>query len=64
VIEVDIGEIQGGQVIGKIKEVLDSYADSEQLYEDYMRDTFQKVLFHNDDESMHRLQKLMIGGYR
>lgn len=64
VIEVDIGEIQGGQVIGKIKEILDSYADAEQQYEEYMTTTFQKVLFMNDQTSVDRFQKLLIGGYR
>jgi hypothetical protein len=33
-IEVDIGEIHGGRVIGKIKEILGSYANQEQIYQD------------------------------
>jgi hypothetical protein len=64
VIEVDIGEIQGGQVIGKIKDTLDSYGDSEQLYQEYMENTFQKVLFQNDQETYNRYLKMMVGGYR
>lgn len=64
VIEVDVGEIQGGQVIGAIRTILDSYADQEELYQDYMINTFQRVLFMNDDESYSRMQKMLVGGYR
>lgn len=64
VIEVDIGEIQGGQIIGKIKEVLDSYSDAEEHYQEYLENTFSKVLFQNDQESFTRYLKLQVGGYR
>lgn len=62
VIEVDIGEIEGGQVIGKIKEILDSYSDSEIQYQDYMTTTFQKVLFMNDEETYRRFMAVLGGG--
>lgn len=64
IIDIDIGQIQAGQQIGKIKEIVESYADQEQLYTEYLLTRFAKVLFQNDDENMHRLQKLIIGGYR
>lgn len=64
VIEVDIGELQGGQVIGKIKEILDSYADANEQYTEYLLGTFGRVEFMNDNETYTRFLKLQIGSYR
>jgi hypothetical protein len=64
VIEVDIGEIQGGQVIGKIKETLDGYNDAEEQYQEYLMNTMGKVLFMNDNEGFVRWLKLTVGSYR
>jgi hypothetical protein len=61
---VDVGELQGGQVIGKIKEILDSYSDANELYDEFMINTMAKVLFMNDQESYGRHTKLLTGSYR
>ena len=64
VIDMDIGELHGGQVIGKFKEILDSYADAEELYETYLTEKWAKVSFMQDSESYSRWLKLLIGGSR
>lgn len=64
VIELDVGEIYGGQVIGKIKDILESYADSEQLYQEYLETTMAKLFVLQDGESIRRLTAIAVGGYR
>lgn len=60
IIELDIGELQGGHNLGKIKEVIESYSDAEENYQDWLLNVIQKVSYMNDKESFTRLLKLMI----
>lgn len=64
VIPMDLGELHGGQVLGRFKEIVDGYADSEELYQTYLTEKFQKVSFMNDQESFHRMLKSIVGGSR
>ena len=64
IIQLDIGQLLGGMNIGKFKEIVDGYADSEELYETYLREKWQKIAFLNDEESAHRYMKLLISGSR
>jgi hypothetical protein len=64
VIRLDIGELRAGVQIGKIKEIIDGYADAEQMYQDHLREVWSKVSFMNDQESMRRYMSLMIGSSR
>ncbi len=64
VIRLDIGELFAGQALGRIKEVLDSYADSEELYQTFLTEKWEKIALMNDSESYTRLLRLQIGGSR
>ncbi|EKD22627.1 MAG: hypothetical protein ACD_84C00032G0001 [uncultured bacterium] len=64
VIPMDLGEMHSGQVLGRFKEIIDSYADSEELYQTYLTEKMEKVLFMNDSESFTRHLKLLIGSSR
>jgi len=64
VIQLDIGELYGGVQVGRIKEIVDSYADAEQMYQEYLAEKWGKVAFMNDSESMRRFTSLLIGGAR
>jgi hypothetical protein len=64
IIQLDLGELHGGQVIGKFKEIIDGYADAEELYQTYITEKFQKILYMNDSESFSRFTKLLISGMR
>lgn len=64
IIQMDVGELQGGHNIGRFKEVIDSYADAEENYNDYLENTVQKVMFMNDATSFSRLIKLISGNNR
>lgn len=62
VIPIDIGEYQGGMTIGKIKDLIDSYEDSEEQYKEYLLTKWAKVSKLNDNETAERLVRLMTGG--
>ena len=61
---MDKGRLEGGAELGRFREVIDSYSDAEEQYQDYLLNTWQKVAFMNDRESYERFTKMMIGAYR
>lgn len=63
-ITLNQGRIEGGAEIGRFREIVDSYADAEEMYQDYLLNTWQKVAFMNDRESFERHIRTMIGAYR
>ena len=63
-IRLDMGELIAGQNLGAIKEVIESYADAEELYQTYIRETWAKVALMNDRESWTRMYRQLIGGFR
>jgi hypothetical protein len=64
IIQMDLGELHGGQQLGRIKEVIDSYAEAEELYQLFLTEQWTKVALMNDTESWTRLLKTIIGGNR
>lgn len=64
IIEIDQAELQGGAALGMFKTILEGYSDSEQNYQDFLSETWQRVAFMNDQETHHRYLKLLTGGMR
>lgn len=64
IIQLDVGELHGGQTIGKFKEIIEGYADSEELYSIYLTEKWAKASFQNDIVSNTRLIKSIMGGNR
>ena len=64
IVELDQAFLSGGQVLGKIKEIIESYADADTMYKEYLRTTWQKVAALNDTETNDRFLRLMIGAHR
>lgn len=64
VVEMDLGELHGGQQLGKIKEIIDSYSDADELYRTFLKEKWAKVAFMNDQETWGRTLRSMIGGAR
>lgn len=54
-------QLSGGQELGRFKDIVDSYADAEQMYSDYLKDKWQKIAMMNDEMSMTRFVKMQIG---
>lgn len=64
VIRVDVGELMGGFQLGRFREIVDSYSDSEELYQTYLREVWQKVSIMNDAQKWTRTLRMVIGGHR
>jgi hypothetical protein len=64
IIKIGMAQLSGGQDLGKFKEIVESYADSEEMYTEFLRTVWAKVSLFNDTQSSTRLLKLMIGGMR
>lgn len=64
VILMDRAQLSGGQDLGRFKEVIDGYADSEQMYQDYLIEKWGAIAFMNDSETFTRFIKMGIGSYR
>jgi hypothetical protein len=64
IIQLDMGQLFAGVNIGRIKDIIDSYADAEANYQDYITQKWAKISIMNDRESWTRLLRLTMGGQR
>lgn len=53
-IKIDQAYLTGGQELGAVKEVVLSYSDAEQMYQDYTREIVQKAFFFNNNSQAHQ----------
>ncbi|HWT40252.1 MAG TPA: hypothetical protein VN081_03200 [Dongiaceae bacterium] len=61
VVETDMARLVGGMELGRFREILDGYADSEQNYKDY-REKWAKIVQMTDPMSRERMLRMMVGG--
>ena len=64
IVRMDMAQIYAGNSLGTFKEVIDGYADANELYETHLKEVIQKVLFMNDADTYYRHLRLLIGGNR
>ena len=64
VVQMDIGELYGGQTLGRFKDIIDGYADAEELYQTYLRENMEKIFLMNDTEQFTRFMRSIVGGQR
>lgn len=64
VINMDKGEIFFGQELGAFKDIVSSYADANQNYQDYLREKMESTLLMSDEASYSRFIKMIVGGQR
>lgn len=60
IIDMDYTHLVGGQELGKVKEIVESYSDHEQMYQDYLKQVVQKVMFMNDHFTHARFIKMQV----
>lgn len=60
VIRIGQAFLQGGQSLDEFKSVVESYSDAGQMYQDYLRDSWQSIAFMNSQVNYTRLLKLQI----
>lgn len=61
VIDVDEGVIRSGKALGRFREILDSYSDSLEVYDDLMNTKMRKIMIMNDTEQYRKVMKLALG---
>ena len=60
-IATDTAQLHAGMALGRFKEFIDGYADANELYGTFLKDTWRKVAFFNDTESKRRHLKMISG---
>ncbi len=63
IVDMDMGELQGGQQLGIFKQIVESYSDAEQNYQDKLK-AWMAVSVMNDAPAFHRFIKLAVGANR
>lgn len=61
VIKVNTAELQNGQELGRFKEVLDTYADANELYQTYLEDVWREVAAYADPVTSRDFMRYPIG---
>lgn len=61
VIALDESMIRGGASIGRFREIVDQYADANQMYMEYLTTKWQKIATMNDTELMRKIMKISLG---
>lgn len=64
IIPLDEGAIRGGASLGRIREIVDSYADSNQMYKEYLRDNWRKAGVMANTAQHRRLMRYAVGSRR
>lgn len=64
IIKIGMAQLSGGQDLGKYKEIVEGYADSEELYQEFLIKQWAAISLFNDSGSTNRLIKLMVGSMR
>jgi|SRR6185312_1551251 len=63
-IQMDKGQLYGGQNLGRFREIVDGWADAEELYQTHLTEKWAKTALMNDRESWTRLIRMNMGGNR
>lgn len=61
-IQIGSGEIQAGQELGRFKEIVDGYADANDLYSEFLKDTWRQVAILSDPISFQQSLRMLTGG--
>lgn len=62
VIDIDENQIRGGATIGRIREIVDQYADAEQMYMEFLTTDWHKIRILSDPQQMRKIGKWILGG--
>lgn len=62
IISMDEAFLQGGQTLGKFLSVVEEYADSNTLYDEYLEETWRKIALFSDTMANKRHLKFVAGG--
>ena len=60
-VKLDQGYVYGGHELGVITDIIDGYADAEEMYQEHLTTIMKKALFSVQSENMDRYIKSMLG---
>ena len=60
-VKLDQGYVYGGHELGSISEVIDSYSDAEEQYQEFLNSDFRIAAFINTGDNVQRLVQSMLG---
>jgi hypothetical protein len=60
IVKIDQAYLSGGQELGAFKNIVESYSDSEDQYETFLKEVWQKVSFMNDAPAFKRFMTIQI----
>lgn len=61
-IKIDVGQLQGGMNVGRIREIVDTYADANEMYDTFLEEQWRKQALMSDHETNARIMKMAVGG--
>ncbi len=64
IIRMDQAQLSGGRELGAFKQVVETYADANQQYEEYLQLKWKKIAFMSDRETFARHIRTRIGSFR
>ena len=64
IIQMDLGELHAGQMLGRFKEIIETYAEADELYRTFLIEKWDKISVMNDTESWTRMLRTQLGGFR
>jgi hypothetical protein len=62
IIELDQGELAGGRTLGRFSQIIESYAEAEELYQRFLQDHWRKISLLSDKLFLERHVKRVAGG--
>ncbi len=63
-VKINMGYLVGGKELGTFKDVIETYADAEQQYQDYLNNTWGAVQFLNSNETTVEFIRSLVGPMR
>lgn len=64
IVDLAQGHLYAGQQLPVVQQIIEGYADANQLYKEYLKNVWQKVSVMNSREAMQRYLKNLTGGSR
>lgn len=64
ILRIDQAQLSGGMDLGKFKEIVEEYRDSDELYKEFLEKQWSGISTMNDHEAYTRLIKLGVGAMR
>ncbi len=64
IVEMDMAELRGGRALGKFKDIIERYEDSNLEYSDFLKEKWEKISRMNDSVNHHRHLRQITGGPR